>query len=188
MRTYSFRPGMTGAALERIATGVEGRQKLSPLGALWVSAIGRLHQIVHLWPYRDLAHRQQVRSRFGELQDWPAKTGEFTAESETKILRPAFFSPALEPRRCGPVFEICTDTYQPGALEKIHALWAKEGEWPGLVGAWHTVLGPMYQWIHVWAYASLDDRKSNAFLSLGDEHFVKRETGIFAAAPFSPIQ
>lgn len=188
MRTYSFRPGTAGAALERIARGVEGRQKLSPLGALWVSAIGRLHQIVHLWPYRDLAHRQQVRSRFGELQDWPAKTGEFTTESETKILRPAFFSPALEPRRCGPVFEICTDVYHPGALEKIHALWAREGAYPGLVGAWHTVLGPMYQWIHIWAYASLDQRSSNAFLAIGDEHCVRRDTGIFSAAPFSPIQ
>jgi len=188
MRTYSFRPGMTRPALERIAQGVAERQQLSPLGALWVSEIGRLHQIVHLWPYRDLAHREQVRGRFGELKNWPARTGEFTVESETKILRPAVFSPPLEPRRCGPVFEICTDTYHPGALEEIHALWAKAAAYPGLVGAWHTVLGPMYQWIHVWGYASLEERKSNALLSLGDEHFLERESGIYAAAPFSPIQ
>lgn len=188
MRTYSFRPGMTPPALERIAQGVAERQQLSPLGALWVSDIGRLHQIVHLWPYRDLAHREQVRGRFGELKNWPARTGEFTAESETKILRPAPFSPALEPRKCGPVFEICTDTYQPGALEKIHELWASAGRLPGLVGAWHTVLGPMYQWIHVWGYRTMAERAANQVRSLGDELFAKRESAIYLAAPFSPIQ
>ena len=187
MRTYSFHPGMIQAALERIARGVAGRQKLSPLGALWVSDIGRRDQIVHLWPYRDLAHREEVRGRFGELKDWPARTGEYTAQSETKILRPAPFSPPLEQRRCGPVFEICTDVYKPGALEAIEELW-KGKDLSRLVGAWHSVLGPMYQWIHIWAYASLEERKSNPFLSLGNELFVKREGGIYAAAPFSPIQ
>jgi hypothetical protein len=187
MRTYSFHPGMTAAALARIARGVAGRQALSPLGALWTSDIGRRDQIVHLWPYRDLAHREEVRGRFKELKDWPARTGEHTAEAETKILRPAAFSPPLAPRECGPVFEICTDTYKPGALEAIEKLW--EGKVDSrLVGAWHTVLGPMYQWIHIWAYPSLEARKANPLLSLGHEHFLKRESGIYSAAPFSPIR
>jgi hypothetical protein len=188
MRTYSFRPGATPAALDRIALGVEARQKLSPLGGLWLSDIGRRDQIVHLWPYRDLAHREQVRARFGELKDWPARTGEYTESSETKIMHPAPFSPRLEPRRCGPLFEICTDTYKPGTLDEIQDSWRRNGSFAGLVGAWHTVLGPLYQWIHIWAYASLEERKSNALLSIGNELFVKRESGIYSAAPFSPIR
>jgi NIPSNAP protein len=190
MRTYSFFPGTTSQALARIARGVDERQKLSPLAGLWVSDIGRRHQIVHLWPYLDLAHREAVRARFGELKDWPARTGEYTAESETKMMRPAAFSPPLEPRDCGPVFEICTDTYKPQALEAIVALWRSNGSFAGLVGAWHTILGPMYQWIHMWAYGSLEERRSasGSLRSIGDEMFVKRESAVYFAAPFSPIQ
>lgn len=187
MRTYSFHPGMTGAALARIAQGVDARTRLSPLGALWVSTVGRLDQIVHLWPYRDLAHREAVRARFTELKDWPARTGEFTAESETKIMRPAPFSPPLEPRRCGPVFEICTDVHKPGALPAIEAAWAAHGDRTGLVGAWHTVLGPMHQWIHIWAYTTLEQR-SQVRKPECAELFVRRTSGIYFAAPFSPIQ
>ena len=74
-----------------VALGVGERTGLSPLGGLWYSDIGRQHQIVHLWTYESLAHREEVRGRFGSLRHWPAKTGEFTEASETKILKPAPF-------------------------------------------------------------------------------------------------
>ena len=200
MRTYSFHPGMTPAALARIEQGVAERSRLSPLGALWYSDVGRLHQIVHLWPYDDLAHREAVRGRFGELKNWPARTGEYTAESETKIMRPAPFSPPLAPRKCGPVFEICTDTYKANGLEKILERWTPRidarAKLAPLVGAWHTVLGPMNQWIHIWAYESVEARsrvrseaaRDGSWPPADGELFVKQESGLFFPAAFSPIQ
>jgi len=202
MRTYSFRPGATAQALERIARGVGERTKLSPLGGLWQSEIGRLHRIVHLWPYEDLAHRESVRGRFGELRDWPARTGEFTVESETKILKPAAFSPPLAPGRKGPVYEICTDTYLPHALDRIVAAWtptvAQRAKLAPLIGAWSTVLGPMYQWIHIWAYRSLehrrevldDARRAGIWPPPGDPSalFLSQESSLYAPAAFSPLQ
>lgn len=191
MRTYSYRPGLAARALERIAKGVAERTALSPLGGMWLSDTGRLHQVVHIWPYRDLAHRDEVRGRFGELKNWPARTSEWMAEAETKILQPAPFSPALEPGKRGPVYEICTDTCRPEAMKRIPELWASIAARPGLIGCWQTTLGPMYQWVHIWAYASLEERK----LALGeakpgdpDALYLKQESGIYYPAAFSPLQ
>jgi hypothetical protein len=186
MRTYSFRPGLLARALERIALGVAERQKLSPLGGLWYSDVGRRDQIVHLWPYESLAHRDAVRGRFGELKNWPAKTTEFTVESETKILSPAPFSPALAPGKRGPVYEICTDTCHPEAIKKMPELWARSVDDPSFVGAWQTTLGPMYQWIHIWAYPSFEQRRQAR--PPGDELCSKRESSLYLPAAFSPLQ
>lgn len=202
MRTYSFRPGFLGRALDKIALGVAERTTLSPLGGLWYSDIGRRHQIVHLWPYESLAHRESVRGRFGGLKNWPARTTDFTAESETKILSPAPFSPPLAPRKAGPVYEICTDTCRPDKLKELPDLWAAriEGRMKlaPLIGAWQTTLGPMYQWIHIWAYESLARRaevqKEAAARRVWppeedpDEWYLRQDCGIYFPAAFSPLQ
>jgi hypothetical protein len=200
MRTYSLHPGTVPLALERIAKGLDERTQLSPLAGLWQTEFGRLHQIIHIWPYSGLAEREQVRARFKGMKNWPARTGEWTEASETKIMHPAPFSPPLAPRAIGPVYEVRTDTYQPGQLGEITKLWSRmfEGGVPDcFVGAWHTDLGPMNQWIHIWGFASLEARdaalpKYDANLQADPaalaKLFVKQETAICRPASFSPLR
>jgi hypothetical protein len=200
MRTYSLDPGTVPLALERIANGIAERTQLSPLAGLWQTEFGRLHQIIHIWPYADLAEREQIRGRFKELRNWPARTGEWTETSETKIMHPAPFSPALTPRRIGPVYEVRTDTYHAGQLGEITKLWTAMfgGKVPDcFVGAWNTDVGPMNQWIHIWGFASLEARAAvmqkydaNLHSEAGAlaKMFVKQETAICRPAPFSPLQ
>lgn len=162
MRTYSLRPGTLQAALDRIARGLPERTTLSPLGAMWYTDVGRLHQLIHLWPFADLADRASVRARFSGLKNWPADTAEFTEESSNRILVPAAFSPALKPAKLGQVYEICTDTFRPHGLKKIVALWEPLIEarmkLSPMVGAWSSELGPMNQWVHIWAYEDFGHR------------------------------
>jgi hypothetical protein len=201
MRTYRLKPGTVPIALERIALGLTERTQLSPLAGLWQTEIGRLHQIIHIWPYSGLAEREQVRGQFGPLKNWPARTGEWTESSETKIMHPAPFAPALTPRDIGPVYEIRTDTYHSGQLGAIIESWTRmfQGQRPppSLVGAWHTDLGPMNQWIHIWGFRNLEARaaemqKYDASLHTGGRSladiFVKQETVICRPASFSPLQ
>jgi hypothetical protein len=200
MRTYSLHPGTVPLALERIAKGLDERAQLSPLAGLWQTEFGRLHQIIHIWPYSGLAEREQVRARFKGLKNWPARTGEWTEVSETKIMHPAPFSPPLAPRAIGPVYEVRTDTYQPGQLGEITRLWShmfRSGVPDCFVGAWHTDLGPMNQWIHIWGFASLEARaaalqKYDANLQAEPaalaKLFVKQETAICRPASFSPLR
>jgi len=200
MRTYSLQPGMVPLALERIAKGLDERTQLSPLAGLWQTEFGRLHQIIHIWPFSGLAEREQVRGRFKELKNWPARTGEWTDTSETKIMHPAPFSPPLQPREIGPVYEVRTDTYHSGQLGEITKLWTRmfDGKIPEcFVGAWHTDLGPMNQWIHIWGFPSLEAREAALRTYDANLHtdaatlaklFVKQESAICRPALFSPLR
>lgn len=202
MRTYSLRPGKVPQALDKIALGVQERMTLSPLGGLWSTEVGELHQLVHIWPYDSLAHREQVRGQFAGLKNWPAHTTEFMHASETKILKPAPFSPPLPTGRLGPLYEICTDTMHPGAADRVIASWsariADRMQLSPLVGAWQSTLGPMYQWIHIWAYESFEQRQQvrDEAARNGtwpppedpDRLFVRQQAALFKPAPFSPLQ
>tara|TARA_R110000751_G_scaffold234229_3_gene335515 strand:- start:137256 stop:137612 length:357 start_codon:yes stop_codon:yes gene_type:complete len=60
------------------------------------SEIGALHQIVHLWAYKDLAERSERRAILLADPRWKAyaqKTRPLQISQENKILIPAPFSP-----------------------------------------------------------------------------------------------
>ena len=45
------------------------------------------------WPYKSLAHRDEVRSQAVQDPHWPPGSNEFLVRMENKILAPAPFSP-----------------------------------------------------------------------------------------------
>jgi hypothetical protein len=71
LRTYDFAPGKAVAYLDLF--GREGLPLITrylPLGGYWMSEIGTLNRLRHLWLYRDLQDRSERRSRFLADQDW----------------------------------------------------------------------------------------------------------------------
>ena len=53
---------------------------------------GGLNRWMHIWPYRDLKHREEVRAAASQIPQWPSGApGRVT--QETKIMVPASFSP-----------------------------------------------------------------------------------------------
>src|SRR5437870_2577489 len=93
LRTYTLKPGRANEFEQRWAPMVEGRQKLSPLGALWRSDIGPLNRFFHVWPYASLAERDRIRAEAAKDPHWPPATGQYLVAMENKILVPAAFSP-----------------------------------------------------------------------------------------------
>jgi len=79
--------------LERWAKVIEARTKLSPLVACWYSELGLLNKFVHIWAYRDFAHRTRVLAEAADLPGWPPPMDDVTRYEETQILLPAAFSP-----------------------------------------------------------------------------------------------
>ena len=121
MRTYRLKPGSIPEAEKRFAEGLKERVRVSPLGAFFHTEVGPLNRIIHCWPYEDLAHRAKVRSE--KIPGWPPKIQEFIEEMESKIIIPAPFSPKMEPRQLGGLYEIRTYTMLPGAapgLRRCH--------------------------------------------------------------------
>lgn len=97
-RTYTLQIGAApkylalyeaeGLAIQR---GILGR-----LVGYFSSDIGALHQIVHMWAYKDYAEREQRRAVLNADAAWKAyipKVRELQIAQENKILIPASFSP-----------------------------------------------------------------------------------------------
>ncbi|MGE5268526.1 MAG: NIPSNAP family protein [Thiohalocapsa sp.] len=159
-RTYRLKPGSVAEAEKRFGEGLVNRTKVSPLGAFWHTEVGPLNRIIHVWPYEDFAHREKIRSQ--KIEGWPPKIQEFIEEMNSEIFIPAPFSPKLEPRQLGGIYEIRTYTLAAGAIPAIIDRWGtaidKRMELSPLAFAGHSELGGLNRWRHIWAYKDANHR------------------------------
>ncbi|KIJ53531.1 hypothetical protein M422DRAFT_154445 [Sphaerobolus stellatus SS14] len=96
LRTYQLRAGMLLQWEAAWRRGIEARKKLiAPVGA-WYSQVGRLHQVHHLWQYKDMKTRKEMREKAWQLDGWNdtvSKTAELTQLMDSSILTPLPYSP-----------------------------------------------------------------------------------------------
>jgi hypothetical protein len=200
MRTYRLKPGSTPEVEKRFGEALRDRVKVSPLGAFFHTEVGPLNRIIHCWPYENLGERTRLRGEAMKLPSWPPKVQEFLEEMESKIIIPAPFSPKLEERRLGNLYEIRTYTMLPGAAPTVIEKWAERIEGrtklSPLAFCGHTELGGLNQWIHVWAYKDAADRfairdqarATGAWPPATRGQFVKQENMFVVPAEFSPLR
>lgn len=100
-RTYTLLPGKTQKYLALYAAegmSVQLEYLPRPIG-YYVTELGPLNQIVHMWGYEDLSERIQCRSELKKDARWLAyveKILPLIQSQESKILLPApFFSPTI---------------------------------------------------------------------------------------------
>jgi hypothetical protein len=198
IRTYRLQPGSVPTVEERFAEGLKERVKVSPLGAFFHTEVGPLNHIIHIWPYEDLAHRTRVRAE--KIPGWPPKIQEFIVEMESKIVNAAPFCPAFTPRQYGGLYEIRTYTMLPGVTQEVIDRWAEAIEarqkFSPLAACGYTELGPLNQWIHIWAYKDAAERfrirdearASGKWPPATRGKFIKQENMLVVPALFSPLR
>ena len=198
MRTYRLKPGSVPEAAKPFDAGLKERVRASPPGAFFHTEVGPLNRIIHCWPYEDLAHRTKVRAE--KIPGWPPNIGEFMEEMESKIIVAAPFSPKMEPRQLGGLYEIRTYTMQPGVSPTVVERWAERIEGrtklSPLAFCGHTEIGPLNQWIHVWAYKDAADRfairdkarETGAWPPNTRGMFVQQQNMFVVPAAFSPLR
>jgi hypothetical protein len=161
MRIYTMKPGTTPQATERFAEGLPGRAKVSPLAGFFRTEIGPLNQIIMLWPYETLGEYERLRNV--KVEGWPPKLAEFVIEMESTILTAAPFSPRIEPRNYGELYELRRYNYSPGSIPHVITEWGKQIEarqkYSPLVFAGSSELGLLNQWVHIWAYKDYAERQ-----------------------------
>jgi len=162
MRTYTLRPGSIAEAEKRFGEALPAREKHSKLAAFWHSEVGPLNQIIHVWGYDSFEHRAAVRAAASKETGWPPNIREFVVTQQSEVFLPAPFSPPLEPKQVGPIFEIRQYTLAAGAIPGMIERWAEKIEgrqkFSPLVGAWHTEFGMLNKWCHIWAYKDANQR------------------------------
>jgi hypothetical protein len=97
-RTYTLHVGAAATYLAlyeaeglAIQRGILGR-----MVGYFSTDMGALHQIVHMWAYKDYAEREERRATLNADPRWQAytpKTRDLQITQENKILIPAPFSP-----------------------------------------------------------------------------------------------
>src|SRR4249920_1175868 len=201
MRTYVLKPGMSQNFVERFAEGLTARLQFSKLLGLWQSEVGGLNRVVHIWPYESFEDRERIGQEARKTGKWPPKTQEFIISQENKIIQPAPFSPPLPGGKLGNVYEFRTYTYQPGTmptvLERFGKVMAGRTKVSPLVFAGHTLIGPLNQYIHVWAYKDAGERerlRAQATKTVEGwppptrELLVMQENTIMTPAPCAPFK
>ena len=199
-RTYTLHPRTVPEFLKRFGDALEPRLKLSKLAAFWYTEIGPLNQVIHVWPYENALERSKIRAEAAKLSTWPPKVQEFFVDTKSELFEALPYSPPLEPSSNGPYFEMRSYVLKAGSMPQMAQRW---GEYlPGrlklspLTGVFTSDVGSLNQWVHIWAYKSLDERvavrkKATAdgiWPPPGDSPVVRQETKILLAAPFSPIK
>jgi hypothetical protein len=163
VRTYQLKPASVPEVEKRFGEGLPAREKLSKLAAFWHTEVGPLNEIIHVWTYDTLEQRMAIRAEAVKTRVWPPKIGEFIESMQSEIFIPAPFSPPLEPRTVGPLFEIRSYTLAPGALPGMIERWStkidERVKLSPLVGAWHSEFGALNKWVHIWAYKDAAERQ-----------------------------
>ena len=200
MRTYTLKPGTVPAFEARFAEALPHRLKFSPLGAFWHSEVGVLNQVIHVWPYEDLNDRERISREARAGGGWPPKVHEFIVSQESKILAAAPFSPPLQERALGNVYEIRTYSYAHDSVPTVLERWAKviddRTKFSPLAACWYTTIGPLNQFIHVWPYKDAQERtrvRAEATARLTNwppetkEFLIKQENALVVPSSFSPL-
>lgn len=199
-RTYTLKPRTQGEFIKRFEEKLVERQKFSKLAALWYTEIGRLNEVVHVWGYDSLGAREKIRAEAVKAGAWPPKIGDYIHDMRSEIFIPLPFSPALEPSNHGPIFEMRSYVMQYGAAPEMSKRWQEHMgnriKLSPLIGVFTSDAGPLNQWVHIWAYKSLEHRteirtkaqKEGIWPPPGPSPLVTQETKIMLPAPCSPIK
>jgi hypothetical protein len=202
VRTYQLKPGSVAEVEKRFGEGLPAREKLSKLAAFWHTEVGPLNEITHIWPYESFEQRTAIRAEAIKTGVWPPKTSEFIVSMQSEIFLPAPFSPPLEPREVGPLFEIRSYTLAPGGIPGMIERWSPKIEartkLSPLVGAWYSEFGALNKWVHVWAYKDAAERQRIRAEAIArgiwppgggaPGQMLKQENKLVMPASFSPLR
>jgi hypothetical protein len=199
-RTYRLRPGALQEFLKLFSDALPQRERFSKLAAFWYTEIGRLNEVVHVWPYENALERSRIRAAAVTAGVWPPATGHLILDMKSEIFEAVSFSPPLEPSRHGPFFEMRTCTLRPFGVPAMVARWTPgiraRADLSPLIGVFTSDVGGLNRWVHIWAYHTLDERSAviqeaeskGIWPPQGDSPVIEVESKVLLPAPFSAIK
>lgn len=93
LRMYTYPAGAVGGVAERFAEALEARTAVYPVAGIWTSDLGNLNRLYQLFPYKDWAHRDEMRAQYIGKGIWPPHSEARPITQLVRHLAPAAFSP-----------------------------------------------------------------------------------------------
>jgi hypothetical protein len=198
--TVTVRPGTTPQALSRLEKFLGASRSGGRLLACWYTELGALNQIMLIREYESSDAMSADREAAVQSSD-PYGIADLTIGCTSDAYRPFPIMQPMQAGSHGPVFEVRTYALKPNGLAPTIELWNKSV--PGriklspLLAALYSVGGAMPRFVHIWPYASLDERQRIRAEAVkmgvwpppgGPDQLVMQQADIYLAAGFSPMR
>ena len=92
LRMYTYPSGAIRSVMQSFTEQAPKRLELSP-GCFFASDLGQLNRFYQLWPYKNWAHRDELRGIYVPQGIWPPHTEARPVHQLVRHLVPASFSP-----------------------------------------------------------------------------------------------
>jgi hypothetical protein len=208
LRTYTVKPGSLGDMVKAASTLARDIRKddYGKLEGYWLTDIGPLNQVVHLWSYADFSERSRLRRGLSKNSRW---IGEYLPLIRPLMMRQDIrllnaLRPPIAPASTGNIYELRNYRAKPGGavyqwLDAFTAALPAREKYSKIVGLWQTEAGQPNEVCHIWAYPSLNARaeaRGNAlkdpvwqeFLGKGGPLLDEMHSTIMLPAPHSPLK
>jgi hypothetical protein len=93
LRIYSYSGADIGKAAEAFGEALAGRHAVYPVAGMFTSQQGDLGTLYQLFPYKNWAHREEVRTEFRKQGVWPPRAEVRPQRQRVEFLLPSSFSP-----------------------------------------------------------------------------------------------
>ena len=96
LRNYRAKPGAARQWAEVFRKILPVRERFSKMVGLWLTEAGQPNEICHIWAYKDLNHRAQVRADVAKTPEWQAflkESAPLLDEMNSTVMLPVPHSP-----------------------------------------------------------------------------------------------
>lgn len=207
LRTYTLKPG--GAPAAAANSGGVGRDirgnDYGKLEGYWMTEIGPLNQVMHLWSYADLNERAHLRAELSKNERWRTEyiplIMPLLVRQDIRLLN-ALVEPKA-PASEGNLYEFRHYRLAPGAFGKWYELFKGilpvREKYSKIAGLWHTEAGQPNEICHIWPYPSFEARMEarnataadpewQAFLKAGAGLIEEQHSTLMWPADHSPLK
>ena len=166
LRTYTLKPGSQPTVARNageVARDIRG-DAYGKLEGYWLTEIGTLNQVVHLWSYASFDERARLRTALGENERWREEylplIRPHLIRQDIRLMRAVL--PLKPPETTGNIYELRAYRFQPTRIgewaQRVADTIAVREEYSICSGAFVTDAGQPNEAVHIWPYPSLDAR------------------------------
>ncbi|XP_056008858.1 protein NipSnap homolog 3A-like [Ostrea edulis] len=182
LRTYSIHPKDFKDFIQLSAECMHLRTNHSKLIGYWISEIGGISDVVHIWEYDSLKHRAQVRQALGNDPNWLSKyiskIMPMLGRQDNALLKLTSKSNLVQ-TNSGGVYELCC-TEKP-----LNDLSTSRGD-AQLLGTFSSVIGSLSSSYQLWHHKSIDDIPNSAAAATYGSYCTRSR--LLLPTPWSPMK